>query len=66
MPGSCLLPRSFNQDHSRKCLIVDLDETLVHSSFKVCGRQTFNEFHILFLIYKFSQSKMPISSYQVH
>lgn len=30
-----LLPASRNQDADRKCVVIDLDETLVHSSFKV-------------------------------
>lgn len=31
-----LLPPLFPQHAGRKCLVLDLDETLVHSSFKVC------------------------------
>ena len=30
-----LLPAVRNQDTDRKCVVIDLDETLVHSSFKV-------------------------------
>ncbi|KAI6202769.1 Protein-serine/threonine phosphatase [Aphelenchoides besseyi] len=32
--GNCLLPPPHPVDHRKKCLVVDLDETLVHSSFK--------------------------------
>lgn len=28
-----------HQDMHRKCMVIDLDETLVHSSFKVCVQQ---------------------------
>ena len=31
----CLLPASHYQDADKKCIVIDLDETLVHSSFKV-------------------------------
>lgn len=36
-PGSprYLLPRIRHQDMHKKCMVIDLDETLVHSSFKV-------------------------------
>ena len=27
-----------SKDQSRKCMVIDLDETLVHSSFKVCKK----------------------------
>jgi hypothetical protein len=30
-----LLPVPHYQDSQRKCMVIDLDETLVHSSFKV-------------------------------
>jgi TFIIF-interacting CTD phosphatase-like protein len=29
-----LLPELHNDDHGKKCLVLDLDETLVHSSFR--------------------------------
>lgn len=35
-PGHNLLPRIVRKDTGKKCLVLDLDETLVHSSFKVC------------------------------
>lgn len=35
-----LLPSINPNLKGRKCLVLDLDETLVHSSFKVCGSQT--------------------------
>lgn len=31
-----LLPPVRHQDMHKKCMVIDLDETLVHSSFKVC------------------------------
>jgi RNA polymerase II subunit A small phosphatase-like protein len=34
-PAVWLLPPLTDQDKERKCLVLDLDETLVHSSFKV-------------------------------
>jgi len=33
--GKYLLPHIKNQDSHKACLVIDLDETLVHSSFKV-------------------------------
>ncbi|ERE90552.1 carboxy-terminal domain RNA polymerase II polypeptide A small phosphatase 2-like protein [Cricetulus griseus] len=35
IPGTCLLPEVTEQDQGRICVVIDLDETLVHSSFKV-------------------------------
>ncbi|XP_038609075.1 carboxy-terminal domain RNA polymerase II polypeptide A small phosphatase 2 isoform X3 [Tachyglossus aculeatus] len=35
VPGSNLLPEVARQDQGRICVVIDLDETLVHSSFKV-------------------------------
>lgn len=32
-----LLPPVRHQDMHKKCMVIDLDETLVHSSFKVCS-----------------------------
>lgn len=34
IPGTCLLPEVTLQDQGRICVVIDLDETLVHSSFK--------------------------------
>lgn len=34
---TALLPPALPHLKNRKCLVLDLDETLVHSSFKVCG-----------------------------
>lgn len=31
----CLLPEVTAQDQGKICVVIDLDETLVHSSFKV-------------------------------
>lgn len=36
VPVKSLLPPISNEFKGRKCLVLDLDETLVHSSFKVC------------------------------
>jgi TFIIF-interacting CTD phosphatase-like protein len=33
--GKFLLPDLKEEDASKKCIVIDLDETLVHSSFKV-------------------------------
>lgn len=35
-PQKWLLPPIAPEHKGRKCLVLDLDETLVHSSFKVC------------------------------
>nr|XP_058938328.1 carboxy-terminal domain RNA polymerase II polypeptide A small phosphatase 2 isoform X2 [Kogia breviceps] len=35
IPGTCLLPEVTEEDQGRICVVIDLDETLVHSSFKV-------------------------------
>ena len=34
-PARYLLPEMNTSDYGRKCVVIDLDETLVHSSFKV-------------------------------
>lgn len=34
-PTKYLLPDPHYQDGNKKCMVIDLDETLVHSSFKV-------------------------------
>ena len=34
-PCKYLLPAVRHQDMHKKCIVIDLDETLVHSSFKV-------------------------------
>ena len=34
--GSALLPPQLPKDAGKICLVLDLDETLVHSSFRVC------------------------------
>jgi carboxy-terminal domain RNA polymerase II polypeptide A small phosphatase len=39
-PQRALLPPIAPEHKGRKCLVLDLDETLVHSSFKVSGRST--------------------------
>lgn len=35
VPAKYLLPVAHYPDGHRKCMVIDLDETLVHSSFKV-------------------------------
>uniref|UniRef100_A0A673YQ45 CTD small phosphatase 2 n=1 Tax=Salmo trutta TaxID=8032 RepID=A0A673YQ45_SALTR len=35
VPGTSLLPEVTSQDEGKICVVIDLDETLVHSSFKV-------------------------------
>jgi RNA polymerase II subunit A small phosphatase-like protein len=37
-----LLPPIAPQHIGRKCLVLDLDETLVHGTFKVCARTPYN------------------------
>ncbi|KAL0611863.1 Carboxy-terminal domain RNA polymerase II polypeptide A small phosphatase 2, partial [Plecturocebus cupreus] len=37
IPGTCLLPEVTEEDQGRICVVIDLDETLVHSSFKEYG-----------------------------
>lgn len=39
----CLLPEVTAQDQGKICVVIDLDETLVHSSFKVM--QYYSEVH---------------------
>lgn len=34
-PAKYLLPELIISDYGKKCVVIDLDETLVHSSFKV-------------------------------
>ena len=41
-PQRHLLPPVSHRDMHKICMVIDLDETLVHSSFKVCD--TINEF----------------------
>ncbi|KFV74268.1 Carboxy-terminal domain RNA polymerase II polypeptide A small phosphatase 2, partial [Struthio camelus australis] len=40
-PGTCLLPEVTQQDQGRICVVIDLDETLVHSSFKPISNADF-------------------------
>ena len=39
MPSKYLLPIPHFHDGHKKCMVIDLDETLVHSSFKVISKQ---------------------------
>ncbi|KAL8163930.1 UNVERIFIED_CONTAM: CTD (Carboxy-terminal domain, RNA polymerase II, polypeptide A) small [Gekko kuhli] len=41
IPGTCLLPEVTQQDKGRICVVIDLDETLVHSSFKPINNADF-------------------------
>ncbi|CAI5765252.1 Hypothetical predicted protein [Podarcis lilfordi] len=41
IPGTCLLPEVTLQDQGRICVVIDLDETLVHSSFKPINNADF-------------------------
>lgn len=44
-----LLPPLTDRFRGKKCLVLDLDETLVHSSFKVCNRVTSSPCGLTFL-----------------
>ncbi|XP_078544949.1 carboxy-terminal domain RNA polymerase II polypeptide A small phosphatase 2 isoform X1 [Lissotriton helveticus] len=41
IPGTCLLPEVIQQDLGKICVVIDLDETLVHSSFKPISNADF-------------------------
>ncbi|XP_016139304.1 carboxy-terminal domain RNA polymerase II polypeptide A small phosphatase 2 isoform X2 [Sinocyclocheilus grahami] len=41
VPGECLLPAVTSQDQGKICVVIDLDETLVHSSFKPISNADF-------------------------
>lgn len=41
IPGTCLLPEVTLQDQGKVCVVIDLDETLVHSSFKPISNADF-------------------------
>ncbi|XP_048856387.1 carboxy-terminal domain RNA polymerase II polypeptide A small phosphatase 2 [Brienomyrus brachyistius] len=41
VPGTCLLPEVTPQDQGKICVVIDLDETLVHSSFKPVNNADF-------------------------
>ncbi|XP_041097660.1 carboxy-terminal domain RNA polymerase II polypeptide A small phosphatase 2 isoform X2 [Polyodon spathula] len=41
IPGTCLLPEVTPQDQGKVCVVIDLDETLVHSSFKPISNADF-------------------------
>ncbi|XP_015415248.1 PREDICTED: carboxy-terminal domain RNA polymerase II polypeptide A small phosphatase 2, partial [Myotis davidii] len=41
IPGTCLLPEVTEEDQGRICVVIDLDETLVHSSFKPINNADF-------------------------
>ncbi|XP_019378364.1 PREDICTED: natural resistance-associated macrophage protein 1 [Gavialis gangeticus] len=41
IPSACLLPEAAQQDQGRICVVIDLDETLVHSSFKPISNADF-------------------------
>lgn len=48
--SSYLLPAIRHQDMHRKCMVIDLDETLVHSSFKVLTIYIFKQKYNHFII----------------
>jgi len=58
-----LLPPISPQHAGRKCLVLDLDETLVHSSFKVRYPTDYNRFSMLTL-FPSSRSNKPTTSCQ--
>ncbi|KAI7905729.1 HAD-like domain-containing protein [Cokeromyces recurvatus] len=56
-PVVWLLPPLANEDRQRKCLVLDLDETLVHSSFKIIPNPDFivpveidNQYHNVYVL----------------
>ncbi|KAI9257556.1 HAD-like domain-containing protein [Helicostylum pulchrum] len=56
-PAAWLLPPLANEDNERKCLVLDLDETLVHSSFKIISNPDFvvpveidNQYHNVYVL----------------
>lgn len=56
-PVVWLLPPLANEDKERKCLVLDLDETLVHSSFKIIPNPDFivpveidNQYHNVYVL----------------
>lgn len=57
-----LLPACLPQDRSKPCMVIDLDETLVHSSFKVNWEVLKLTLSLILLlnvnIYVYSQSAM--------
>jgi predicted secreted acid phosphatase len=57
-----LLPQIKHSDMHKKCMVIDLDETLVHSSFKVSGSSFLCTRKYLKLLICFSLFQTPISS----
>lgn len=45
-PVQYLLPEAKAQDSDKICVVIDLDETLVHSSFKVGPAQQFSAYSL--------------------
>jgi RNA polymerase II subunit A small phosphatase-like protein len=58
-----LLAELTPSDHGRKCLVLDLDETLLHSSFKVCLFPTFAS-ELLLINGTLSKPTLRILSFQ--
>lgn len=61
-PRKWLLPPIAPEHKGRKCLVLDLDETLVHSSFKVCILLCADLLHLMLIFYP-RFSIRPISRY---
>lgn len=68
-----LLPKVRQQDMNRKCVVIDLDETLVHSSFKVGATQfstsweTQSFLRVLYKLLRLEHTYMQIHfTYLVH
>lgn len=71
-PAKYLLPEMIISDYGKKCVVIDLDETLVHSSFKVgvafkaLNRKSHYELKVpalsfistMFIIYRYIYSKL--------
>lgn len=45
-PAKYLLPEMIISDYGKKCVVIDLDETLVHSSFKVNAEEKLSFVHL--------------------
>uniref|UniRef100_A0A8B9JMF0 protein-serine/threonine phosphatase n=1 Tax=Astyanax mexicanus TaxID=7994 RepID=A0A8B9JMF0_ASTMX len=50
IPGSSLLPEVTPEDQGKICVVIDLDETLVHSSFKVNNETLFTTKTLVYVL----------------